>query len=172
MVQGHIRFGEDGIEMTEIKKGPALRKVSGLIRVLFHRLAHAASQIHESDLITMGQRALLEDLLNNGPQTIPRLASKRPVSRQHILGHVNPLKQGGYVEYQDNPIHKRSFLISLTDKGQKTIRKMIQREDRVFQELAKSLKIDELNKTIEILKIFKGQLEDEEFNKTLNKVRG
>ena len=156
--------------MTETKKGPALRKVSGLVRVLFHRLAHAASQIHESDFITIGQRALLEDLLNNGPQTIPRLASKRPVSRQHILGHVNPLKQDGYVEFQDNPIHKRSFLVTLTPKGQKTIEAMIQTEDRVFQELAKSLKIDELNKTIEVLKVFKGQLEKDELQKILNKV--
>jgi len=156
--------------MTETKKGPALRKVSGLVRILFHRLAHAASQIHESDDIIIGQRALLEDLLNNGPQTIPRLASKRPVSRQHILGHVNPLKQDGYVEFQDNPIHKRSFLVTLTPKGQKTIKAMIQTEDRVFQELAKSLKIDELNKTIEVLKIFKGKLEKDDFQKILNKV--
>ena len=155
--------------MTEIKKEPALRKVSGLVRILFHRLAHAASQIHESDDITIGQRALLEDLLNNGPQTIPRLASKRPVSRQHILGHVNPLKDDGYVEYQDNPIHKRSFLVTLTPKGQRTIQTMIQREDRIFHELAKSFKLDELNITMKVLKTIKEQLEGDEFQRILNK---
>lgn len=148
-------------------KGAALRTIVNQVRVLFHKFAHAAAQIHGTDLMAIGKRAILEDLLKNGPQTIPQLARKRPVTRQHILSLVNPLKEEGRVEFRENPAHKRSFLVSLTGPGKKLIENMIAREDVVFNQLAESLKLQEVNRTIETLKTIQNLLESEKFKESL-----
>ena len=153
--------------MPKAKQGPALRKVMNQIRVLFHKFAEAGARIHQTDNIAIGKRAVLEDLLVNGPQTIPQMARKRPVSRQHILNLVQPLKEGGDVEFIENPEHKRSFLVVLTDQGREKMQAMLQTEDVVLEKLAQSLKMKDLETTIASLSAIKNLLESEKFIKAV-----
>jgi DNA-binding MarR family transcriptional regulator len=149
--------------MPKARKGPALRKVMNQIRGLFHKFAQAGTRIHQTDNIAIGKRAVLEDLLVSGPQTIPQMARKRPVSRQHILNLVQPLKEGGDVEFIENPEHKRSFLVVLTDQGREKIQAMLQTEEVVLEKLAQSLKMKDLETTIASLSAIKNLLESEKF---------
>lgn len=61
---------------------------------------------------------VLECLLGHGPLTVPQVARNRQTSRQNIQVIVNGLARDGWVVVAPNPAHKRSPLISLTDKGQ------------------------------------------------------
>lgn len=106
------------------------------VRRLFHKLGHGVGELHAGAPVTVGMRAVLESVVNGGPQTVPQMARVRPVSRQHIQGLVNNLLEAGYVEYVDNPAHQRSKLVRATPSGRAVFREMRERENEVFRRLA------------------------------------
>ncbi|MGB8223163.1 MAG: MarR family winged helix-turn-helix transcriptional regulator [Polyangiales bacterium] len=93
-------------------------------RLLFHALKHWAETLHEGLEMTMAMRAVLELLLLGGPATVPDMARSRGVSRQHVQQQVDALFERGYLERGANPAHKRSSIISLSDKGRAQIQNM------------------------------------------------
>lgn len=64
-----------------------------------------------------GEWGVLRSLVKEGAQTVPEIARARPVSRQHCQTIVNGLYEQGFVEFLDNPRHKRSVLVGVTKKG-------------------------------------------------------
>lgn len=64
-----------------------------------------------------GEFGALRSLILDGAQTVPQLAHARPVSRQHCQTIINGLAEQGFVEFLDNPRHKRSKLVRVTKKG-------------------------------------------------------
>ena len=157
--------------MVQMSKGAALRTIMNQVRLLMHKFGWAAGEIHKIDLLAVGKRAILEDLLLNGPQTIPQMAVKRPVSRQHILKLVRPLKQEGLVEYRKNPIHKRSFIVALTQKGEIKIEKMMDKENLVLRRISEPLSLNDMERTIQTLNAVKSVLEGDRFRRAVEKNR-
>lgn len=66
-------------------------------------------------------REILADLYERGPQTVPQLARRRRVSRQHIQVLANRMEQAGLISPAPNPAHRRSQLIRLTEAGAGTL---------------------------------------------------
>jgi DNA-binding MarR family transcriptional regulator len=93
-------------------------------RLLFHTLKQWAETLHAELDVNAGMRGVLELILLGGPATVPEMARARGVSRQHIQQQVDPLLEQGFLQRQDNPAHKRSSLIALTDKGRALIQNM------------------------------------------------
>jgi len=164
-MQMPAEYLKEGDFMPEASKEEVLKEVTIQVRALFHKLGHAATVIHGTDIPAIGKRAILEDLLINGQQTIPEIARKRPVSRQHILQLVKPLEEEGNVQFKENPIHKKSFLVDLTDQGKELIEEMILKEGIVFKELTNSMKLSDLNTTLKTLSSIKELLDSEKFTK-------
>jgi DNA-binding MarR family transcriptional regulator len=102
------------------------------VRLLFHLAAQAAEQLHQDEPVTAGGRAVLELVHQAGPAPVPEMARRRNVSRQHIQLLVNALLSEGLVEAQENPAHRRSPVIALTTKGRATIRRMLEREQKLL----------------------------------------
>jgi DNA-binding MarR family transcriptional regulator len=105
---------------------------------LYHRLKIAAEQLHGGGELAAGKRGILKSL-EAGPQTVPQMARARPVSRQHIQSLVDPLAAAGYVELVDNPHHRRSGLVHLTEKGRNLVRQMNRKEKQIFARLSRRL---------------------------------
>lgn len=99
---------------------------------LFHRLTAAAEQLHGGGDRSAGRRGILKGLDRLGPQTVPQMARARPVSRQHIQVLVNQLAEEGLVSFEENPAHKRSSLVALTEKGKAALVEMSRREARAI----------------------------------------
>jgi DNA-binding MarR family transcriptional regulator len=93
-------------------------------RLLFHTLKQWADTLHDGLDLSISTRAVLELLLLSGAAPVPDMARVRGVSRQHIQQQVDALLEHGLVERQDNPAHKRSPLIALTDRGRALIQSM------------------------------------------------
>ncbi len=104
-------------------------------RLLFHALKHWAETVHTGLELTLPMRAVLELLLLGGPATVPEMARERGVSRQHIQQQVDALLERGLVGRADNPAHRRSPKITLSDRG---------------AALIKSMRADELNALVRI----------------------
>lgn len=138
----------------------ALVSVIDQTRLLFHRLKRTAEELHRQGATTAGRRGVLQSLEREGPQTVPQLARARPVSRQHIQQLVDPLAEDGLVELVDNPRHKRSRLVRLTDAGRRRLEELERRERPVLEALAGELGAEELEEAAAVLAKLRGLLAD------------
>jgi DNA-binding MarR family transcriptional regulator len=111
---------------------PELEGLIDEVRLLFNTLVRRGEALHAREPVTMGMRAVLEFLKRNGPTSVPAIARSRGVTRQHIQSLVNPLLEHGLVEAAANPAHRRSPLMLLTAKGERTIDRMRRREASVL----------------------------------------
>ena len=126
---------------------PALREVIEEVRVLFHHLKRVAELIHEEGVGSAPRRSVLLSLHREGPQTVPQIAGRRPVSRQHIQVIVNGLLEDELVELQTNPAHKRSHLVSLTAGGQKRVADILTAEEEALSSIDPGLSASQLHET-------------------------
>ena len=90
-------------------------------RLLFHTLKQWSETLHAELGVTAAMRGALELILLGGSATVPDMGRARGVSRQHIQQQVDALLDHGFTERQDNPAHKRSPVIALTDAGRALI---------------------------------------------------
>ncbi|WP_174423840.1 MarR family winged helix-turn-helix transcriptional regulator [Cupriavidus basilensis] len=67
--------------------------------------------------------------------TAPQIAANMGVTRQGALKQLNLLADEGFIEARPNPMHKRSPLYVLTERGQRTYRTV----DRQWREHAAKL---------------------------------
>jgi len=72
---------------------------------------------HRQDQLPQGEREVLQLLDRLGPHTVPDIARARATSRQNIQVLVNRLAAENCIELKENPAHKRSALVGITDRG-------------------------------------------------------
>lgn len=133
------------------------------VRRLFHKLAYGVAALHQDSDVSVGMRAVLESVIDGGPQTVPHMAKVRPVTRQHIQTLVNALLDGGYVEYRDNPAHKRSKLVAPTEKGEKVFRAMRARENDAFARARVDASAAEIEAATRVLRALIATFEEPEW---------
>ena len=119
-----------------------------LIRRL--RLVTAGGQVRGE--LSPGRLGILRDLERRGPQTVPQLARARSVSRQHVQVLVNPLAEEGFVEFMENPVHRRSRLVRLAAKGKEFLEAGNQREAKMFADLVIDVGDEDMRSTAKVLR--------------------
>jgi DNA-binding MarR family transcriptional regulator len=144
-----------------------LASIMGETVALFHRLRVVTEQIHQLGEMTSGKRGILASLDSSGPQTVPQMARARPVSRQYIQPMVNELAKEGYVEFKENPAHKRSRLVHLTPKGKELFHSMIQKEVKVISRLKLDIPEKELRRAASVLRAVREMFESKEWKRLL-----
>ncbi len=112
--------------------------------LLFNRLKLVAEQVHHQGEMSGGLRALLRMLDATGAQTVPQISRARAVSRQHVQALINELVDEGYLEFTENPAHKRSPFVQLTSQGQQAVAAMNRREERLHLKMPSSASDAEL----------------------------
>lgn len=154
-----------GAEMKTTSKGKigALERLMDEVRALFHRLRIAVEEAHGQGSLSGGLRGVLLDLERNGPRTVPQMARKRSVSRQHIQVLANRLVEEGLVEFTRNPSHKRSNLVRLTAKGKGALDAMLDREQSLMKQLAAGLSKKELRNAAATLRAVRELFESAEW---------
>ena len=99
-------------------------EITWLIRRLFRALAQLADTYLQAHGLSAADRAVLEFLYPDGALSVPEIASRYQVSRQHVQVTVNTLLEDGFLETRTNPRHKRSPLIVLTYVGRELFAKI------------------------------------------------
>ena len=92
-------------------------QVVWLIRRLFRALAQKASENLGQHQLSVADRAVMEFLYPHEQLSVPEIAYRYQVSRQHVQVTVNALRKKGLLESRPNPRHKRSKLMKLSEKG-------------------------------------------------------
>ncbi len=65
----------------------------------------------------MAMRAVMEVVSDNGPRTVPQIARTLGVARQSVQRLVDEAVALGYLVTIDNPEHRRSRLVGLSESG-------------------------------------------------------
>jgi DNA-binding MarR family transcriptional regulator len=115
---------------------PALTSLFNEVRLLWHVMSTVAERLHEEEGVTPGMRSVLELLSAHGPATVPDMARRRRVSRQHIQVLVKALTERALVGLAVNPAHRRSGLVELTQQGREVFDRLSRREQRYLARLA------------------------------------
>ncbi len=143
-------------------EGAALMNVMFEAMGVYFRLRDAGKH---SGHVTPGGAGIwgfLHSLALDGPQTVPQLARIRPVSRQHIQKIANEAEAEGLIEFIDNPAHKRSRLIQLTERGRALHKQLTDNLAGMAVEMAKDMasEIDvrELETAARVLNLLRSRL--------------
>lgn len=123
---------------------------------VFHGLRALAVEVHGPEAVCMspGQassRGVLYELLEMGPRSVPEMARRRLVSRQHVQVVVNALLENGLAASIDNPAHRRSSLVGLTAKGLKVAKAMKRRETHLWGRMRIPTTEREIRKAVMVL---------------------
>ena len=121
------------------------------VRGAFNRLKALGDELHGDLEITAAMRAVMETLSDEGPMTVPQVARGKAVSRQHIQLLADALCQAGLATVKDNPAHRRSPLLALSEKGKRAFATMRAREASVVSEIAAKFDGRELDGAVAVV---------------------
>jgi len=128
-------------------------------RLLFHSLKQWAEALHAELDINAAMRGVLELILLGGPATVPEMARGRGVSRQHIQQQVDALLERGFLQRQDNPAHKRSSMIALTDMGRALIQNMRADELNAVSRMQAGVSDNAMSEAAQVLSAWRAALQ-------------
>jgi DNA-binding MarR family transcriptional regulator len=119
--------------------------MSGEVQV-FDRLLQIALLIQD-DLarsfagseLTVARTHLLWELHRLGPSTQQTLATALKVSPRNVTGLVDALEAGSFVTRRAHPHDRRATLVTLTDRGLRTMTEMEQQRRQIAAELVADL---------------------------------
>lgn len=131
-------------------------KTTWLIRRLFRAMTEKADSYLRDSGITAADRAVMEFLYPDSALTVPDIARRYQVSRQHVQMTVNRLLEDGLVSSRDNPQHKRSPLLHLSDLGRDTFEEIRRNENELIEELFSDIEIADVATTKRTLEILLG----------------
>jgi DNA-binding MarR family transcriptional regulator len=110
--------------------------------------------------MSVGVRAVLDQLRREDGLTVPRMARAQDLSRQFVQRMVNDARQAGFVELTSNPAHRRSSLVRLTPEGRTAIEAVAARESRLMGRVGGDLTATELDATQRVLQHMLAALEE------------
>lgn len=138
-------------EKQLMSKAEKMTALTQAVRGVFNRLKAVGDQLHADLGVTTATRAVMETLAEAGPMTVPQIAKLKGVTRQHIQLLADALCEAEFAVVKENPAHKRSLLIVLTEKGKRTFAKIGGREAPVIVELARAFGAEELERATQVL---------------------
>lgn len=126
-------------------------EVTWLIRRLFRAMAALADDYLADAGLSAADRAVLEFLFPRQELSVPDIARRYDVSRQHVQVTVNGLVARGLVRSIPNPKHKRSHLIRLSELGSNSFDEIRRNEQAVVRDLFDGVSDEALDTTRETL---------------------
>ena len=94
--------------------------------------------------------------------TVPQIGRARFLSRQFVQRMVNDALAADQVELVDNPAHRRSRLVALTDAGRAAIAAVTARELAALREAGAGLTVAEVDVCLRVLDHMLATLDDVE----------
>ena len=135
--------------------------VTWLVRRLFRAMGKAADQYLADSGITAADRAVLEFLFPDRQLSVPDIAARYQVSRQHVQATVNSLLKKGLVETAPNPRHRRSRLVLLHELGRATFVEIRRNEAALIEQLFADIPAKNLQTTHDTLNTIYCRLDQE-----------
>ena len=117
------------------KRADRAYEITWLIRRLFRAMAAEADRYLADSDLSAADRAVMEFLYPEEQLSVPDIARRYDVSRQHVQVTVNNLLQRGLLRSIENPKHKRSRLIRLSSLGRDSFAEIRRNEAALIDQL-------------------------------------
>jgi DNA-binding MarR family transcriptional regulator len=127
---------------------------------LYFQLTASAKRIYRKGDLSGPRRTVLVALARSGPRTVAHLARTRLESRQRFQPLVHALVGQKLLRYVENPLHKRSPLVMLTEKGEATVRAIEEGEATLRAQLPLDIPARDLEAAADVLHRIRKALED------------
>jgi len=138
-------------------------EITWLVRRLFRAMAERSNERLVEFDISAADRAVLEFLYPDELLSVPEIADRYDVSRQHVQVTVNRLTGKDLVVATTNPRHKRSSLIRLTPAGKRLFSRVIKSDRKLITGLFAGIPEDRVRATRETLQILNERLKEGEY---------
>jgi len=135
-----------------MKRLDAGYEVVWLVRRLFRAMADTADQYLKDDDLTAADRAVMEFLYPEEQLSVPAIAAKYRVSRQHVQVTVNELINRGLIRAMPNPQHKRSPLMRLSELGREAFAEIRRNESSIIEKMFIDLRSEDVDVTRHLLR--------------------
>jgi len=127
-----------------------LMEVFALVGPLYRRVQRRI-ELDATQGVSVGVRAVLDLLRENGPMTVPQMGRAQSLSRQFVQRMVNDATERMLVESIPNPAHQRSSLIRLTDDGHTAITAVTAREHALLRQTGGDLTDTDVTACVRVL---------------------
>jgi DNA-binding MarR family transcriptional regulator len=128
-----------------------LAEVFDVVGPLYRRAQRKVEQEAPVRGLSVGVRAVLNLLREQGPMTVPQMGRAQALSRQFVQRMVNEAAARRLVEIVPNPAHKRSSLIRLTDEGADAITALIAHEHALLSQVGGDLTDADIRACLRVL---------------------
>ncbi|MCX5107498.1 MarR family transcriptional regulator [Streptomyces sp. NBC_00378] len=128
-----------------------LTEVFALVGPLYRRVQRKVEQTAPIEGLSVGVRAVLDLLRENGPMTVPQMGRAQALSRQFVQRMVNDAAAAGLVEIIPNPAHQRSSLVRLTASGRAAIDAALAREQSLLRQVDGDLTDGDVTACVRVL---------------------
>lgn len=128
-----------------------LAEVFLLVGPLYRRALRDVEEAVSPFQVSVGVRAVLDQLRRHGPMTVPEIGRSQSLSRQFVQRTVNDALAAGLVEQTENPRHRRSKLITPTAAGSAVIEEVTAREHPRLAAVASRLDPGDVEATLRVL---------------------
>ncbi|MDF0601504.1 MarR family transcriptional regulator [Psychromarinibacter sp. C21-152] len=143
-----------------MSKAKQLHGFLWLTRPLMQRVEDMVRRGLEGTGLTVRMRAVLEILDARGALSVPDIARALEVKRQYVQLMVNDVIEAGLAEKRDNPRHRASPLIALTEAGAALISEVLAAERTRAGDLADDFTEEELETALRVAERLTGALSD------------
>lgn len=126
-------------------------RIIGLIQRLSRALGQKAGAHLQHLGIAAADRAVIELIYPDKKLSVPEIARRYRASRQHVQVTVNSLIAEGLAAAVENPGHKRSPLITLTEEGRAMFNTILHRHREVTEALLANVPPADCRRTRETL---------------------
>lgn len=131
--------------------GQRLSDVFRAVGPLYREAAQRVARDEQLEGVSTGVRAVLEELLAEGRQTMPAVARNLGTTRQYVQRVVEEAAAAGLVRSVPNPAHRRSPLLALTPVGRAAIRRILRREQAALAGAARDLSDRDVDACLRVL---------------------
>jgi|SRR5690625_4479172 len=139
-----------------------LAEVYLVVGPLYRRVSRVVERSQPEMGMSVGVRAVLEQLRREGDRTVPQMAQEQALSRQFVQRMVNAAQESGWVQLLDNPAHRKSSLVHLTAVGDRAIGAVLQREHDLMGQVRGDLTEGDVEATLRVLGAMLAGLEEVE----------
>ncbi|QSQ25988.1 MarR family transcriptional regulator [Pyxidicoccus parkwayensis] len=99
-------------------------------------------------------------VVDHEPAPVANVARTMGLARQSVQQTADALERDGFIEYRENPHHRRAKLIALTEQGREALRKVEARQAAWANQLATGMDARALRATVDGLRQVRQHLEE------------
>jgi DNA-binding MarR family transcriptional regulator len=98
-------------------------------------------------------------VVEHGPVPVANVARIMGLSRQAVQQTANGLEREGFIEFLDNPHHRRAKLMSLTEQGREALEYVTEQQAIWANKIGVKHRAEDLRKALEVLQALRESLE-------------